>query len=312
MKRSFVLALSVCISLVILFLSGCSAPTTVFETQISAPYISVTGLKNQNLSDIEIPPKINGIAVGAIGEGAFKDNSNLERVILPEDLRFIHKSAFENCTNLKTVELGEDLFAIDSLAFAGCTELTSITIPKNVIQIDATAFANCTNLNNIVVDAENSVYYSVQNCIIAKESNTVILIPPSSSIPEDIPNLELGKNLFAYSNLTEIEIPDNVISIDRSFSHSSCSSFTRITIPSSVLTLGGDYLSPFIQGVHNLEIIYKGTKEQWRAVKKPNIWFNSPIPDNSVTVHCSDGSFTYVYIRNENTGKELIRGTAVD
>lgn len=71
------------------------------------------------MSQFEI---IDGVAV--IPEGtqhiamhAFKDCTELERVVLPEGIKTIGSGAFRGCSSLNSIELPEGLEKIDSRAF---------------------------------------------------------------------------------------------------------------------------------------------------------------------------------------------------
>ena len=68
--------------------------------------------------------------MNAIGEDAFKDNTDLKEVIIPEGVMSIGNGAFARCTGLTTVTMlakdGE--ITIGAGAFKDCEELTAIVI----------------------------------------------------------------------------------------------------------------------------------------------------------------------------------------
>ncbi len=88
------------------------------------------------------------VVVG-IGESAFRDNTKLEKIVLPPHLLFIDNSAFLNCTKLKSITLPDGLIEIGYVAFAGCSSLQTITIPATVNSISDYAFANCKKLRKV-------------------------------------------------------------------------------------------------------------------------------------------------------------------
>ena len=65
----------------------------------------------------------------------------------------------------------------------------SITVPKSLTNIDGWTFYMCPNLEEIIIDEQNEVYYSEGNCIIEKESKTLIVACKNSVIPQDIKNI---------------------------------------------------------------------------------------------------------------------------
>ena len=70
--------------------------------------ITITGYEGTS-SVVNIPSKINGIDVVAIGENAFLDCGIIESIIIPESVKRIGNYAFLNCTNLKSVRLHRGL-----------------------------------------------------------------------------------------------------------------------------------------------------------------------------------------------------------
>ncbi len=75
-----------------------------------------------NDTNITIPDKINGIEVGSIKEGCFK-NSNIESVTLPSSVTAIEQQAFYGCDNLKSINLS-NVKSIGTEAFTNCPSLT--------------------------------------------------------------------------------------------------------------------------------------------------------------------------------------------
>ena len=92
------------------------------------------------------------------------------------------------------------------------------------------SFSKCIALTSITIANDNPVYYSSGNCIIAKESQALIVGCKNSVIPNDGSVTVIGINAFSgCSGLTSITIPDSVTSIgDGAFSD--CSGLTSITV----------------------------------------------------------------------------------
>lgn len=91
-----------------------------------------------------------------LGEGAFKNCTKLEEVVIPATVSDISKYAFQGCTGLTSVHLPEGLYSIENRAFAGCTSLASITIPRTVKSINLYAFSQTIALK--------TVYFNAQAC----------------------------------------------------------------------------------------------------------------------------------------------------
>ena len=113
-----------------------------------------------------------------IGEDAFKDNDNIERIVIPASVMEIRESAFENCSALKEVYfvstehrvlddkgtqtsgddiLNEklidwsDLSIVYQRAFYNCTSLEKVDLANvKTITIASECFAGCTSLKEVV------------------------------------------------------------------------------------------------------------------------------------------------------------------
>ena len=88
-------------------------------------------------------------SVTSIGDGAFRDCTNLTTVIFNENLERIEWGAFYGCTNLTTVTFNENLTHIGDQAFDGCTSLITASFNKNLRNIGNFAFWRCTSLTTV-------------------------------------------------------------------------------------------------------------------------------------------------------------------
>ncbi len=83
--------------------------------------------------DVRIPEEFN-----VIGDGAFRDRTDITSIILHEGVRKISKEAFCGCRNLTHIEVRGTLTSIGSRAFADCTSLpASERISARVVADDA-------------------------------------------------------------------------------------------------------------------------------------------------------------------------------
>ena len=94
--------------------------------------------------DDEEPYKITSIA-----PEAFKDNDDIEEVVIPVPVEEIGDGAFEDCDKLEDVSLPDSLKVIGVGAFKGCDYVTCIVIPDSVEVIGENAFVDCPNLRYI-------------------------------------------------------------------------------------------------------------------------------------------------------------------
>ena len=202
---------------------------------------SITSIGNQafrynmSLRSVEIPNTIT-----SIGNYAFDACSNLTNVDFSKatGLTSIGIDAFFGCSNLTGITIPNSVTSIGRDAFHGCRSLISITIPTSVTSIGHYAFQYCDALTNIVVEKDNTVYDSRDNCnaIIETATNTLIAGCQSTVIPNSVTSIRHG--VFAgCSNLTSITIPSSVTSIGNGV-FDGCSNLTSLTISEGVIDIG--------------------------------------------------------------------------
>lgn len=149
----------------------------------------------------------------------------------------IQAYAFQGCSNLTEVNIGDGVTLIGNSAFYGCSGLTSISIPENVTSISGSAFNNCSGLTSINVSSENTIYHSINNCLINTTNKTLVLGCKNSEIPYDGTVTSIGDYAFGDCiGITNMKIPNSVTSIG-SYAFYRCSGLTSITIGNSVTAI---------------------------------------------------------------------------
>lgn len=160
---------------------------------------------------------------------------------------------FDECN----VTIPDNVTKIADYAFDdGCESITSIKIPSSVTSIGDGAFLGCEKLKSIVVDPNNTVYDSRNNCnaIIETATNTLIRGCQNTVIPEDVTSIgdgaffgckglrkinlpnslkSIGTGAFTATGLTDIEIPYNVNDIGINTFYG-CKDLRSVKIPEHV------------------------------------------------------------------------------
>ena len=86
-----------------------------------------------------------------IADGVFCRFENLERITIPNSVKYIGNDCFNGCPKLTDIHLPTKLVSIGMLCFANCTSLQHIIIPNSVTEIESLAFQHCESLQEIVM-----------------------------------------------------------------------------------------------------------------------------------------------------------------
>ena len=114
----------------------------------------------------------DGIPVTVIGDGAFRQVSGIQRVIIPEGVTVVAPGAFKQCKDLISVEFPDSLLVIHQNAFVSCEQLTEADLPPNLIYLGSCAFSH-TNISSVTLpDSLRYLEYAYGGCEIR---NTVYL-----------------------------------------------------------------------------------------------------------------------------------------
>ena len=103
-----------------------------------------------------IPAQIDGVTIVGIDPYAFRENTSLTSVSIPNTVEEIGMRAFDGCTALSTLRFaaGSSLKTIGEYAFRDCGNITSLTIPDRVKSIGDNAFYGLENLKYLTMSGE--------------------------------------------------------------------------------------------------------------------------------------------------------------
>lgn len=151
----------------------------------------------------------------SLEEYAFQDCSQLKHITLPESITSISEFAFSGCVSLESIELPKTVESIGYMAFNDCSKLRSFFLPANVGSVEGALFFGCANLVSVVVDENNAVYDSRNNCnaIIQKDNKVLVSSCSTTSLPDDLE--QIGPMAFAGLSVSRVEIPASIKSIGK-------------------------------------------------------------------------------------------------
>ena len=268
---------------------------------------TVTFAENSQLKSIEraafwgsehVHPRFKEIkipdSVETIGNGAFYECRDLERIALPSALQTLSSVTFYNCTALSEVTFPASLKTIESSAFSGCRNLSEVKLPASLTAIQSSVFHLCINLKTVSYDgsleqwsritADNDVLgYSCPSLVMSDYTAQFILVknafldPPPKTVTitkytgtESTVILPSTINSWPVTKIGEDAFQDNT-------------TITSVTIPASVTEIGSNAFA----GCTNLTIVnYAG---DWSNL---TIQSGNPAVEDAVNAQLFDFAFT--------------------
>ena len=181
----------------------------------------------ESMVQIEIPA-----AVTRINSSAFGGCSKLETVTFAEgsQLQIIDSGAFSGCSSLAHINFPTTVTTINSSAFSDCFALTSIEIPAKVKTIGSGAFSNCSKIEKFTF-APDCEIESIQPGVISGFSITSIEIPAKVQ--------QLNGGTFSYCDkLEKVTFAEgSVLKSINGGAFSNCPNITTIDIPAGVTSI---------------------------------------------------------------------------
>ena len=196
-------------------------------TSLTDLTVGVDQLVNKDITKIVIPESVayknKTLNVTSIKDNAFKDNTDLSEISLPNTINSIGERAFMNDSSLVVINTPDPLSYIGSEAFSGCSSITTFYIPKGVEKILYRTFYGCKALKSVELHA------SVKSIGEAAFKNSGL---QSINIPSSV--VYLGEQAFAGTHLTEINLHDGIETIP-SECFKECYELQKITFFSNVI-----------------------------------------------------------------------------
>lgn len=219
---------------------------------------SVVGIGNCADADIKIPNTYEGLPVTSIGDSAFKGNTSITNIIIPDSVTSIGNRAFDSCVSLESVKIPNSVTTIGAEAFSLCFALTNIEIPDSVTSINSSAFWGCNKRvfneydNGYYLGNENNPYYvlimgkdeNITSCNI--HSNTKIIASDAFWGYKSLMSVEIsgsvvniGAGAFRECEiLTNVEFEENIqLNVIEKSTFYECISLESIKIPDSVKSI---------------------------------------------------------------------------
>ena len=284
-----------CITLIVMLvpISSIHAQSTTYsKTYIDLGYLAIDGSVSCSNYESDIT------MAGVILDG-YRNRINLKSNDIDfSGCKIISDRCFINDVSLDTIIIPEGVEEICNEAFFGCSSLKYVHIPATVKKIGLRVFAYCNALSTIVVDPDNPVYDSRDNCnaIIEKSTGRLVAGCQSTIIPYGVKYI--GNSAFySVRKLKTIKLPESVEYIDYyafegckmlrkvvfsetlnyigHHAFSQCVSLKRITLPKNITYTGYSTFAGCINlkkvKLSNIELINSNMFADCTSLKKITI-----------------------------------------
>lgn len=223
-----------CLMVALLPLPANAGTYDVLTYEIADGEVTITGCAKNTTGKVVVPDTIEGYPVTAIGEQAFRSQSYITEIVLPDSVKTIEEKAFFCCRSMTAIRLPSDLTVINDYVLADCSSLTSLHIPASVKQIVRFALYDCPNISTLTVESGNKTFYSTGNCLIRTADKAVVFANTHSTIPTDGSVTTLAKYAFlALPDLVNVSIPRGITTVE-SGAISSCDNLVSIHLSDTV------------------------------------------------------------------------------
>ncbi len=200
-------------------------------------------------AELTVPAVIDGLPVVEIAANAFKSNSYIKKVTLPDTVTAIGEYAFYSCSKLQSVNFPSSLETIGYYAFSANSSIVYPELPKTVKFIDSYAFYNIGRMESYVVPQDctcGSYIFMQQNAL--KEITldpSMRLLPymfrscklSTVTLTGDINDYQLEIGMFYNcTSLTKFNYEGNWKNIPNDFFYS-CSALS-MEVPKTLFTVG--------------------------------------------------------------------------
>lgn len=254
----------------------CSTQIRAYDFEVDGIYYNIVSLNdltaavtsgdNSYSGNVVIPDTVvykgRNLKVVEIGTEAFRGDSELKNVTIPNTVKTISAKSFYSCINLANIVIGDSVEIIGGYAFYNCSGLKKVTIPNSVTEIHAYAFYYCESLGELYLeDGEDWLYlggyynddgYSRYGLVFGKTKSKTLYLGrnvcntyTSYSTFSGLSTVTIGNSVTCLGDyifdgedaLKNVYIPSSVKEIGN-YTFRGCTGLTRMVIPSSVKSIG--------------------------------------------------------------------------
>ena len=229
--------------------------TSLTEVVLPAGLTFIGGhvFENSSITSINLDELYN---LGEIGDYAFANCDNLEKVVILTNVTDLGDFAFYDCDGITALSVTFGLEYFGELAFGSCDELTDGYIPSSVFFLNGNPYAGSAKVPMVRIDDDNN-YFVRDEIGSIYNSDMTTLHYYSTSDTSDIGSIystvtSIAPGAFAGAKFKSIELPSTLTELSP-FLFFLCEELVYIEIPASVKTIN-DYAFYGCENLDNVEI----------------------------------------------------------
>ena len=146
-------------------------------------------------TEVTIPDTLGGCEVVSFGE-IFKNNTNITKVVIGNNVTSVFPYAFYDCSSLTSVTIPDSVTSIGTYAFYNCGGLQSVTLGNGVESIGGSAFYACRKITSIDYSGDIKGWLNIEGL-----DDLMCYVSSSCEL------------YFRGIKVEEVDIPDGVTSI---------------------------------------------------------------------------------------------------
>lgn len=223
-----------------------------WEYSVTPQGVVLTGYDG-DAGRVEVPGRIGGRRVDALGERLFAKHGELSEILLPEGLRLIGDNVFFGCTGLVALRIPDGVESIGECAFASCASLFSLSLPEGLLTLGGGALDSCDAMPLVYLPERLCAFFADpfagyrgrlslkedhpglqmrDGVLISRDGKTLIHYPSTRqdmdyAVPEGVERILPWA--FTSARVTAVHLPDSMKMLpSMAFLHCTCLSTLRV------------------------------------------------------------------------------------